>query len=171
MRSVATLVLVPTLGLAAGPLGAPAQTLHGFEAGVASVMGEARLAQAGYHGTFHALRSLGIEYAVALAPQFLVHGVLLTGQDLDVGVGIGVGGPLILTARAGGSVLFAASTGGAAAAPGYNAGVGVLVRLSPRAALRLEFISRRFPAEYDDIRVSSVTLGFVILGAAPPSAR
>ena len=116
--------------------------------------------------TSHLSPDGAFDFALAIYPEALGQGALLSIMDFDVSGAFTLARGVWLAPRAGLSLGLGIATEGFGAAAGYNVGGGLVVRASPVAALRLDYTYRRPLYEetaFEGPSFSSVSLGFVVL--------
>lgn len=105
------------------------------------------------------------DFAVAVLPEALSAGGLVTLMDLDVAAPQPIGPSVRVAPRLGLTVLLLAGSGGAGASAGFNLGAGLITRVSARSALRLDYTWRRMGLDALDENaavLSSITFGFAL---------
>jgi hypothetical protein len=110
------------------------------------------------------LRPAGIspEFALGLSPQVLLAGGVLLLPDLDVACTTAFPG-VDLVVSAGGSAVFLLGPDLAGGVFGVNGGVSALIRIAPRAALRIGATYRPFLDEGGVLSTLSLGVGFTSL--------
>lgn len=161
MRRATALLLF--LSLIAMPDRADTQTAYAFEAGAVTAFDEAAIQLGVRVGP--ARGGIGsVDFAAATFPDAIAAGFFLFMLDLDATFGGALSGEqIVLFPRAGVSVIGGAGNGGGGGAVGYNLGLGVLGRVSPRLGLRLDYTHRRFLGGGASLPLSSITVGIVVL--------
>lgn len=106
------------------------------------------------------------DIAVRLFPRALAVGVVVVGADVGVMQAIALG-PVALLLRGGASSIIGLSMHGSVFAPGMQAGLGLLLRLDRRTAVRLDVSRHRFYSDEIITRAWSIGIGFAAL---PPAA-
>jgi hypothetical protein len=101
----------------------------------------------------------GVDAAFATFPAAIADGRVVVMFDVDATFGWPLGGDDVGVFPRGGISALA----GGGAAVGYNAGIGILARVSPGFGLRLDYTHRRFLTGADTLPFSSVTAGLVLL--------
>lgn len=160
MRAVGCVIALALCCTAAGRAQGP--RLTAWEVGVASVNGEGSLLQVGYRASWVEQNKLGVDVAVATSPVALMSLYILAAVDLDGVYAVGIDPHVTLVGRAGGTGVVAFGRRDAELVHGYNVGLGLLARDSGASGLRLDFVHRWFPTEYEPYQVTSFTVGVVV---------
>lgn len=105
---------------------------------------------------------LGVDVSVDIYPRFAVLGALVGVADLSLAGNLHLGSVVGLELRAGPSVLGFAAPGAAGAAPGYNAGVGLVFTIDSRTSVRADYTYRRLTIGGEAYRIPSLTAGFLV---------
>jgi hypothetical protein len=105
---------------------------------------------------------VGIDVSIDVYPEYLTLGALASVADFSFAGNVPLGSVARVELRAGPSVLGIVAPGGALAAPGYNAGVGVVLTIDARTAVRADYTYRRLQLGEESYAVPSLTAGFVI---------
>jgi hypothetical protein len=100
---------------------------------------------------------LGLDLAFSTLPQAFQFGAVAAFMDLDATVAVPIGSVLALAPRAGFSGIALAGDGFGGALPGGNIGLGVVLRVGERTALRADVTRRQFLGAEDPF--NSVTAG------------
>ncbi|MGH7499590.1 MAG: hypothetical protein ACREL3_12155 [Gemmatimonadales bacterium] len=106
------------------------------------------------------------DLAVRLFPATLPLGVAILGIDVGLMQAVAVG-PVVLFVKGGASSMVDVGFHELALVPGLQAGVGALVRLENRAALRIDVTRHQFYDDGSRYRIWSLGLGLAVL---PPAA-
>jgi hypothetical protein len=106
------------------------------------------------------------EFGLALFPRVLAAGALALAPD--VGGAVNVSLPRVsLLPRVGASGLFVLSAQGSSVTlVGYHVGIGLLVHIGARDAIRIDFLHRRFFSSREDIG-PTYSIGIGVSGVPP----
>jgi uncharacterized membrane protein YdjX (TVP38/TMEM64 family) len=107
------------------------------------------------------------DLALRLFPSALPEGVAVIGADVGVMQAVALG-PVALFVKGGASVIAELGLHGADLIPGLEGGIGTLVRLQHRAALRVDVTRHSFYSDGEHYGVWSFGLGLSVL---PPAAE
>jgi hypothetical protein len=105
---------------------------------------------------------LGVDVSVDLFPGYVVLGAFVGVADFSLAGNLALGSVARLELRAGPSVLGFVAPGGAAAAPGYNAGGGLVFKIDSRTSVRADYTYRRLTIGDEVYRIPSLTVGFLV---------
>jgi len=130
-----------------------------LQAGVAPFGGEHEL-QIGARFSPHA--PLGVDVSVDVYPGYALLGAFVGVADFSLAGNLPLGSVAVLELRAGPSVLGFVAPGAAGAAPGYNAGVGLVFRIDTRTSVRADYTYRRLTIGDEAYRIPSITAGFLV---------
>jgi hypothetical protein len=120
----------------------------------------------GYHRSRLTRGGPAEDLAIRLFPSGLAYGAAIVGLDVGITQAVALG-PVALYAKGGGGALTAVGLGDFLVIPALQGGVGALVRLEGRSAIRLEVTHYRFyPVDRAAYGMWSVGLGFAILPCA-----
>lgn len=97
---------------------------------------------------------------IATFPQALTAGVLVLSLDIDVAYALPLGKGIDATPRGGFSML-AGFGGAAAAAPGFNFGLGVVAGLTEPVGVRFDYSHRTYLGAGEGTGSSTVSIGIV----------
>jgi hypothetical protein len=149
------------LALAGGWVPAAAQNGVAFEGGVAMAAGESEF-QAGIRASSMQPSHIGIDFALATFPDALANGVFNLMSDLDVEYRAPLGALAGISVRAGGSALVASADGSSGAAGGFNAGLGMILRVGAKTSFRADYTYRQYFGGGGSLGLSSLTFGLAI---------
>jgi hypothetical protein len=144
-------------GLTLAPGRAPAQTAYSIDFGALTAFTDATIL-IGFRGAPAAAQA-GADIFVATFPDALVHGFFLFLLDADATYGARLGEQVTLFPRAGASVLAGAGGGGGGAVFGFNFGVGLLARVSPKLGVRIDYAHHRFSESGGTVPFSTISVG------------
>ena len=151
LLALSAALLVPSRGVAQGPIAS-------LQAGVTQLEDEGGLFEVG--ARFSPRGTLGAEVSIDLYPAALTANALAGVVDFSLVANLRLG-PAAIVPRAGVSIV-AAVGGGAVAAGGFGGGVGLVLTIDSRTALRADYTYRRLMVGDEMYTVPSVTAGFVI---------
>jgi len=130
------------------------------QGGVTPIDNESSLFEVG--ARFSPRGSFGGDVSIDLYPQAFEAAALAGVADFSFAANLRLGPVVVIEPRIGASLLGAAGPGGAIAAPGFNAGVGLLLAIDARTTLRADYTYRQLMAGDEAYPVPSFTAGFVI---------
>jgi hypothetical protein len=160
-----TLVVALTFGIACVgaaraqskmAVGVEAGALHGFDQSVFQLGLRATPARGGYGS---------VDFAFATIPDLLFDGALVFLMDLGITYGAPSDSSPVYVFPHGGVSLLAggnlSGSGGGGAVAGYDFGVGLLLRASPKLGISFDYTYRRFTSA--ETPLSSITAGLMFL--------
>lgn len=159
MRAHSTSLLALFAALLIADRGVAQSPTASVQAGVTPVDGES-LFELGVR--FSPRGAFGAEFSIDLYPRYLFADVLAGVVDLSLSANVRLGPVVTIAPRAGVSILGAVGSGGAGALPGFGGGVGLVLTIDPRTALRVDYTYRRLSEGEETYPVPSLTAGFVI---------
>ncbi|HXJ30378.1 MAG TPA: hypothetical protein VNG35_07045 [Gemmatimonadales bacterium] len=106
--------------------------------------------------------AFGADVSIDLYPEYFAADVLAGVVDFSLAANLRLGPVVTIEPRLGASILGAAGSGGAVAAPGWNSGLGLVVTIDSRTALRADYTYRQLKVGDEMYPVPSLTAGFVI---------
>jgi len=155
--------ILPLLALLSPVVVAPRASAQGaavsLQAGVAPFEGGHELE---IGARFSPRTPLGVDASVDVFPGYALLGAFVGVADFSLAGNLRLGSVAGLELRAGPSVLGFVAPGGAGAAPGYNAGLGLVLTIDSRTSLRADYTYRRLTIGDEAYRIPSLTAGFLL---------
>lgn len=106
--------------------------------------------------------AFGGDMSIDLYPEYFAADVLAGVVDFSFAANLRLGPVVTIEPRLGASLLGAVGSGGALGAPGLSGGVGLVVTIDARTALRADYTYRALMVGDEMYPVPSLTAGFVI---------
>jgi hypothetical protein len=106
--------------------------------------------------------SFGGDVSIDMYPEYLANDVLAGVVDFSFAANLRLGTVVTIEPRLGASILGAAGSGGAIAAPGLSGGVGLVFTIDSRTTVRADYTYRQVKVEHEMYPLPSLTAGFVI---------
>lgn len=151
--------LCAILALACAARGAAQGPLVSLQMGVTPLEGE-REFEAGVRVSPRG--NFGVAFSLDLYPRYLVLGAFAGIADFSLAGSVPIGSAVKVELRAGASMFAFASTAGAGAATGFNAGAGLVVAIDSRTTLRADYTYRQILADGEGYPFPSLTVGFLV---------
>jgi len=161
MRTAHLLVVTVVFTTLRGAARAEAQTAVTWEGGIA-ILGRdfaGTVPQVGLRVAAIRPNRLNVDFALAVFPTILGEGALLAMPDLDVAYVLPAGEQVLVAPRVGVSALAGVGEGGGGALPGYNVGLGVVARVQPSLAIRVDYTYRRLLVGEESYPLTSLSFG------------
>ncbi len=145
-------LLFVSQGMAQGPS-------TSLQAGVSPVDGES-IIELG--ARFSPRGAFGSDVSIDIYPEYFAAEALAGVVDFSLAANLRLGPVITIEPRLGASLLGAVGSGGAFGAPGLSGGLGLVVAIDSRTALRADYTYRQLKAGDEMYPVPSLTAGFVI---------
>lgn len=159
MRAHAVVILIVSAALLFVSRGRAQGSTTSLQAGATPFAGQS-IFELG--ARFSPRAGFGSDVSCDVYPEYFGDGVLAGVVDVSLAASLRLGAFVTIEPRLGASILGAAGSGGAVAAPGWSGGLGLVVTIDSRTAVRADYTYRQLKVGDEMYPVPSVTAGFVI---------